>query len=282
MRNLAIAVTALWLASCAGAQPDKVDQAFSRARQGDYTALEALSSLGPSAAPAVARYLQDPEPVLRIEALGLLEGYRACGELRSALTNSEAEVRERAAMAFFKACGRRPVDEQTADALQRSVREGNTSPVALLLLGESSRPEDVALLREKLSATGMVKWSQDAQPVPESLVASLALWRSGDEEARTLVRTALEKPVPSTARFFLDALPFVDDPQLLGQISGLLQDTRPVPGERRRRICDHAVTAFASRFALKLSFEPRDFGQFDEKQIEEVRQSVREHLASMR
>jgi hypothetical protein len=265
-----------------GQAPDRlVEKAFTLARGGDFTGIRELAKLGPNAAPEVAAYLNDRSPELRVEALGLLTTYRACSDLSAALTNSEAEVRDRAASALFEACGVRVVDAGVASALRKSIEMGNTSSVALLLLGKAGDSESIAVLRKQAAAEGMVKFAMDSQPIPQSLAAKLGLFESGVSGPRAELESILTNPDPAQARFFLDALPFIDDAQLLKLASRRLEDTRPIPNERRRRICDYALTAFAGKFHLQLSFKVRDYGQYDADSLAEARRAVESAIGSL-
>ena len=286
VRIVAVAVLASCLApACSDGQGspagERVDSAFERGRQGDYQAIRELATLDASNVPRVAKYLGDPVQVLRVEALGVLEAFNACGEITSALTNSSAEIRERAAASFFRACGIAAVDAGVALALRESLQMGNGSAASLLLLGASGDARSAAILRERSAGKGLVKWAMDSQPVPEALAAKVALFRAGDAGVRPSLVKSLANPDPAVARFFLDAIAFIQDREALELLSRRLEDTRLLLNERRRRICDYAVPAFARRFHLKLSFEIRDFGPYDERQRKEVRAAVNTEIARM-
>ncbi len=191
------------------------------------------------------------------------------------LTDSSAEARERAATEFAAQWGRKAVEPAAAAALRRSIEMGNAAAAAYLLLGAAGDAESAALLqRRQESPEGEVKWDLSSQPVSEALAAMVARMQQAPAEVKPLVLEAAAKPEPPEARFLLDALPFLDDREVIARLGHLLDDTRPLPNEQRRRLCDYALTALATRLELKLSFEVRDFGRYTAEQFAEVKKAM--------
>lgn len=209
-----------------------------------------------------------------------LSGYaqdRDCSALGRDMTAETEDARDRASRAFAACWGRRKLEEPLAGAVRKSVAMDNGTAAALLLLGLADDEESRKLLAEKqANPKGNVKWDNDTQPVSEGLVAAVALLRSTGGDLRPVVLRALEKPDVAVARFFLDAVDYVEDREVLGRIVSLLDDTRRVPNEFRRRLCDYAVPRVVRRLGLKVSFEVRDFGRFPDAQLEEVRKLAKE------
>jgi len=201
---------------------------------------------------------------------------RDCAALGRDLTAETEDARDRASRAFAACWGLRKLEEPLAGAVRKSVSMGTGTAAALLLLGLAGDEESRKLLAEKqASPKGNVKWDNDTQPVSEGLVASVALLRSS-ADPRPVVLRALEQPEAPVARFFLDAVDYVEDREVLRRIVPLLDDTRRVPNEFRRRLCDYAVPRVVRRLGLKVSFEVRNFGRFSDAQLEEVRKLARE------
>ncbi|MBL8179586.1 MAG: hypothetical protein JNK48_33210 [Bryobacterales bacterium] len=198
-----------------------------------------------------------------------------CAAVARDLTAATEDARERASRAFAQCWGIRPLGAEEAGAVRKSVAMGNGTAVALLLLGLAGDEESRKVLEAKRAGGGSVKWDIDTQPVSEGLAASVALLRSRGNDVRAGVLQALEKPENAVARFFLDAVEYVEDREVLGRIGLLLDDTRRVPNEFRRRLCDYAVPRLVRRFGLKPSFEVRDFGRYSDAQLEEVRRLLR-------
>lgn len=212
-------------------------------------------------------------------ALSAFAQDRDCTALGRELTAETEDARDRASRAFAECWGRRQLEEPLAAAVRKSVAMGTGTAASLLLLGLATDDESRKLLEQKqASPKNNVKWDTDTQPVSEGLVASVALLRAS-AAMRPAVLRALEKPDVPVARFFLDAVDYVEDREVLRRIVPLLDDTRRVPNEFRRRLCDYAVPRLVRRLGLKPSFEVRDFGRYSDPQLEEVRKLAREATA---
>lgn len=197
---------------------------------------------------------------------------RDCEALTQQMTSATEDAREKATRKFEACWGRKRLDEPLAGHVRKSILMGNTAAASLLLLGTAPDEESKALLKERQSnPRRMLKWDHNTQPVSEGLVAATARLQFALEEAKPAVLRALEKSAVADARFFLDAIDYIDDKEVLVRVAALLSDTRAVPNEFRRRLCDYAVPRVGRRLKLKPSFEPRDYGRFSAAQLEEVR-----------
>ncbi len=202
---------------------------------------------------------------------GLAQGQDCAAPVRD-LTAASEDERDKAARALAECWGQREVDGLVADQLRKSVRMGNVAAAALLLLGAAADDESKALLRERQTMPRVqLKWAHNTQPVSEGLVAATARLRFAAEEARPVVLRALEKKDIAEVRFFLDAVDYVEDREVLRRIVELLGDTRAVPNEFRRRLCDYALPRLVRKLKLKVSFDVRDYGRYSEAQLEEAR-----------
>jgi hypothetical protein len=202
---------------------------------------------------------------------GAAQGPDCAAPVRDLTAASENE-RDKAARALAECWGQREVDGLVAEQLRKSVRMGNVAAAALLLLGLAADNESKALLRERQTAPrSAVKWAHNTQPVSEGLVAATARLRFAAEEARPMVLKALEKKDVAEMRFFLDAVDYVEDREVLRRMVDFLGDTRAVPNEFRRRLCDYAVPRLVRKLQLKVSFDVRDYGRYSDAQLEEAR-----------
>jgi hypothetical protein len=169
----------------------QVDRAFEAARGGDFTSVVELEKLGPPVVPLLARYVEDPNPNLRREAVALLQttgGRETLPLLLKALGDPDLDIQSRAALALY--LHNPPLDvAQAADAenrLRTSVQAGNHTTGAILLLGYFSGQESQRLLqslqaRPSEERAELHPWSP---VVPVALPATAPLSLRGDNDAR--------------------------------------------------------------------------------------------------
>ncbi len=275
------------------AMKERVDKAIGAARRGDSEPLSSLSPLGAELVPELAPHLSDADVEVRREVVALLSsiaGSEAAKAMAVSLRDQDPDIRSRAAMAIYGAepAGDVLGDARNAEALRESVKSGDHSAAAILLLGYAPGPGSVSLLRELRGEapdlrTKLHPWSE---LVPVSLVATVALSRLGDGGARKALLEGLAGASAETHAFLLSVLRDVDDPSVLHALSEALADERevgegvPSGAEPRRRVCDLAVDAFVDRLGLQVGFPRNPAGRYGSREIEEVRRLIRTSIPS--
>jgi hypothetical protein len=260
----------LWLA-----QVPPADAVFERVRRGDLRSVSQLAAQGPALAAAVKPFLADRDERVRREAVILLSGWggeESCGALSVAFSDPSADVRERALSGYGQACAKEPVTADRAALVERSVALGNTAAVADLLLARA--PDAASRLSEPAPGVTL-RWAVGEPPVPGAWVRQVARARF-DETDRARLRSQAARPSIEEARFLLAAIEWMDDAEVLQSLQRLLDDTRRLPNERRRRVCDLAVDAWAKRSRLPLSFQPQST-VYSDAQRAEVRRALAAH-----
>jgi HEAT repeat protein len=268
----------LWLVSSSvAAQSDAVAAAFEAARSGN---LQRLATLRPAAAeiPAVAVYLRDRNESLRREAVVVLArlGPPACPALTAALTDTSADMRERAARAIYHACSAVTADMPGLPAaLRQSVRMGNASAAPLLLLGRFPDDETRAFLRGLLAAAGpMVKLENWNPPLPQTLAAAVGAVSTGVTEGAPVLQQGLH--TVSQAEFLALVLGDIQIAGALRPLLTLLHDERPVStgvpsgAEPRRRVCDLAMESFVHRLRLAPPFALRPPARYSKEERDQI------------
>lgn len=276
MTILPWAIFAMAAAVAANVEPKAaVDEAFAKVRKGDLSSTGDLVKIGPAAVPHVAHYLTDANPKVRTEAvalLGAIGGTAACAALSSPLRDEAADLRDRAALAFYLKCPRGAVDcTKLASGMAMS---DSPSAAAILLAGYC--PAAREMLRR--TRAGNTKLDNHSPVVPVRLVAAVALLRHGD----MAVATAKSPRSQAEIEFLLEVLSDIQDPSWL---LSSLDDRRSVlaaTGAPRgvvpvRRVCDKAAEAFAERFSIP--FETRPGKRYTPAEIASVRNGVRAKLA---
>jgi hypothetical protein len=252
---------AILLAAAACAQKtESLDQGVAKLRRGDLAAPGELIKLGPGAVRAVEPSLQDPKLEVRRGAVAVLAGLpgpESCRALGTPLADESAEIRGRAAAAYYRDC---PRDQTPCEPLLAGTAKGEPSAAAILLSGYCGDAGRKFLANPPAGRTKL-----DYGPVvPVALAVSVAKLHSGDASQSTAIASAVSNRTSvSEAEFIVQVLS--DIPQShLGTALPLLDDTRNAAalagapaGAQPRRICDAAVDAFAARLGLKMPFESK-------------------------
>ena len=198
----------------------------------------------------------------------------ACEGLERALTDPIADIRVRAATALYGRCDRDVSARRAAHDICRSLRMGNASAGAILLLGHASREQAEPCLMRPFPKGSAVKGVTSSKPVPSEFAAIVPLAKLGNEKALVALRTAFGKPTVPEGLFLLSVLHEVNDGEALRASVGLLDDERAVPSARAdatRKMRDAAVDALADRLSLKLSFQPKTGQRFTPAELAEVK-----------
>lgn len=263
----------------------QVDAAFAAARQGRYDLISELGEQGANAIPYLGPYLQDPNEMVRLQAVSLLAATmddRAAPLLAKALTDASQDLRARAALALYEQhdplrLAQRP---ELGAALRASVNQGNDAAAAVLLLGYFPGQDTLAALaalaaRAADANTELAAWTP---VVPVRLVVQISQSQLGDAKARSaLLHTSLNGPL-AERHFLLSVLREIDAPELLHALAQALDDTQEIGGgapagaEPKRRLCDLAVVALTRRLKLPVHFELSDTRRFSPAEIASVRQ----------
>ncbi|AGA26462.1 HEAT repeat domain-containing protein [Singulisphaera acidiphila] len=262
----------------------KVNKAFEAARQGDSTLLTELQGLGPHIIPALTPYLHDPDESIRREVVILLkvvDGAAALPLLEQALNDESADIQERAATSLYERDDLSTIVARTTlgVALCKSVRHGNPSATALLLLAyfPGKEAENVLRAGQAQPPSEKVALETAPAPVPRSLPATVALSRIGAPGARKQLIEAIHRGRLDELTFLLAVLREIDAPEVLHELKATLDDPRetgsgaPIGVEQRRRLCDDAVDAFIRRLALKVDFSLSEARRYTKEEIEKVR-----------
>lgn len=260
---------------------EQVREAFAAVRHGDLGPVSALQDAGPALAPLLKPYLADASEAVRREALSLLtvvRGPDALPLLAAALTDDSPEIRERVSRALYE--GYSPTQIQgLGKALAASVRQGQLSAPALLLLAYCPGESSILALRTAIKDSSPVKLLEWSTPVPVSLPAYVALARLGEPDARQALLAVVHRGETSDLEFLLSAMREIEAREVLSALTATLTDTRnsaetlPV-SHSVRRLCDVAVDAFVRRLGLATSFEISEAATYDAEQIHEVRRQT--------
>lgn len=269
-----------------GREPD-LAAAMSAARAGNSEPAAALTVTADDV-PEIAAYLRDSDEPVRREAVMLLAragGQTGCSALAEALTDHSAGIRERAARAMREVCSAETLEAapDLGVALRESVRMGNTSAAALLLLGRVRDGENAAFLESLLAAeTPAVKLEAWHQPVPQALPAAVAAANAGSTAGRERLTKGLEGI--EEAEFLASVLGDIADTAALGSLLPLLVDERavfasvPSGAQPQRRICDLAADGFVKRLGLN-PFPPRPSDRYTADEIALVKKLAAAALA---
>lgn len=261
------------------APSSQIASAVAAARRGDIGPIASLR-LAPEDATAVAGYLSDNNEDLRREAmlaLARLGGREGCPPLVVSLTNSSADVRERAARAV-QSCLVDGVDlVGVGRALVNSLRLG---PTAHTLLLARRYPEQSRQALESFvhADEPLVKLENWMTPVPVSLPAAVAGASAEVRGAAERINQGLANAAES--EFLTAVLNEIESRQILRRLLALLDDTRetatatPSGVAERRRICDLALEAFTERLRLTTAFPIHKSLRYSTAELKAVRTSA--------
>jgi hypothetical protein len=201
------------------------------------------------------------------------------------LRSEDTDAAARAAAALFDsgAAEQTLANPEAAQSLEQGVAGGARSAAAILLLAYT--PGGGALLHKLFKEHGSdpVKLRDWSRPVPLRLAANVALSRRGDRDARRRLAEEIGGYPTAERVFLLDVMPYIDAPELWGQMIGYFADESEIPegvpaGAARRRVCDYALDAFAKRIPLQLSFPLEPSGRYKQEQIEEARNAFEQRV----
>jgi HEAT repeat protein len=271
---------------------DQVARVFDAVRAGDLSSLEALEKAGPALTPWLKPYVVDANENVRRETVSLLSvigGEAAIPLLATALTDSSAEVSERAAFAFYEHFDPDDVvaNGEAAKSILTSINAGRPVAATLVLAGYIQREATQAALRkfiESPESDYLTSLRSDASPVSARLAAHLALARLGDRQAMSMIAHSIENADVDQWLFLLGAVRDINAPRILHALKSALDDERetsagiPSHAAPKRRICDEAVNALVERLELKTSFSLSTTARYTQQQRAEVRRLIDELL----
>jgi hypothetical protein len=265
----------------------QVDKAFEAARKGNFGPSSVLQKQGSVIVPYLAPYLNDSSEDVRGQVVALLKvlgGEDALSLLVKALADASADVRERAARALYENYDPLKISKHTdsGTALRQSVKAGNNSAAALLLLGYFPGKETESLLRgvrdrKERSQTKLFEWSP---VVMVSLPANISLSRLGDKKSRMALLETIEASSLGELEFLLKTIREIDAPEVLHLLKRTLDDERevnagvPSGAEPKRRLCDEAVNAFVNRLQLNVGVQLSDARRYSKAEIDTVRNGI--------
>ncbi len=216
---------------------------------------------------------------------------RECANEVKRLTDASQDVRERAATLLYTACGPSGLGKQAAASLRKSVELGNSSAGAILLLGHFPCAATKAVLEQAMlrpTKPGLVKLQSWGPAAPVALAAQIALTRLGSPVSRDQLLGAVSTGSAEEEHFLLSVLPEIDDPGVLGALSGKLDDEREISGgvpsgaTPRPRVCDLAVEAFGAKLKLKYSFRVSPGRRYTASEREEAREKIATAMKQLR
>jgi HEAT repeat protein len=270
----------------------QVTKAFDAVRGGDLSQLSGLEKLGPPLVPALAAYVSDADESVRREAVALLSvvaGDAAIGLLAIAMNDSSPEVAERAASALYDRFDPERVlaNGDAAKSIIANIAKGQPAAATLLLAGylpvESATPALEKFL-ERPGSDYQAALSAGASPVTARLPARLALARLGDKAAMHDVAILTERASVDEWQFLFAAIRDINAPRMLHAIKRALDDMRetsagiPSHADPKRRVCDEAASALATRLNLKTSFPLTAVQRYTLEQLAEVRRLIDETI----
>lgn len=183
-------------------------------------------------------------------------------------------------------------DPDAGEALLKLLSTDGPSPAGILLSALAAGKAAIEPLR-KIAASGteeQVKLHNWSLPVSAAWPARMALSRLGDADSRQWILIALESATPAERIFALDSIGVIDDPTTLHQVAAnYLNDESeissggggvPSGAGPHRRIADYAVDQLIERLKLPVSFERRPSARYEQAQIDETRQLIRQSIPS--
>lgn len=270
---------------------ERVDQAFAAMRSGDLAPSSSLEDAGPAIIPAVVPYLRDDNEDVRRHAvtlLGLTKSADAAPHLAAALSDQSDDIARRASRALYELGSDAVRDPSVGAALAASVRGGNDTGGAILLLGYVAGEDSVAALnrlRERGAgrSTEVFHWSP---VVPVPFAADVALTRLGDEAARARVLATIRDGDFDALSFLLHALRDIEDRDVLRALANAtLTDQRPAQGDAPSgadlgiRLADVAAAQFVKRFDLSIGLDTTADRPLTEAELLAVREAIAARLA---
>jgi HEAT repeat protein len=276
----------------AGAVADQVAKAFAAVRSGDLSQVSSLEKLGPNLVPALATYMADADENVRREAVSLLSvvgGEAAVPLLARAVSDSSAEVAERASLALYERFDPDQVaaNAEAAKAVLGSIAAGQPTAATLVLAGYLPGEATQQALREFLDRPASnyeTRLFAGSSPISARLPAQLALARLGGKEAMRSVAELTERAPVAEWQFLLAAIRDINAPRLLHAVKRALDDPRetsagiPSHAGPKRRVCDEAANALVNRLKLKTSFALSTTLRYSPEQLAEVRRLIDEML----
>lgn len=268
---------------------ERVEAAFDAARSGDFGPSSALAEFGEAVVPLLGPYVADRDEEVRRQAVALLaaiDGEAAIAQLALALSDVSADIARRASVALYEnyAPDRLAARPELAAALRESLKQGNESGAAILLLGYFPGAETEAALRglRDRRGDGLTEVFVWTPVVPVALAVDVALSRLGDQVARDSVMRRIDEGEFDTLAFLLHALREIDAPPLLHALKdATLDDTREVVAVDRPsgvepplRLQDLAVTRFVERLGLAVGFEVSGARRYSDEEIAAVREAI--------
>lgn len=270
---------------------ERVDQAFAAIRSGDPAPSNGLEDAGPAIIPAVVPYLRDENEDVRRHAvalLGLTNSADAAPHLAAALSDSSDDIARRASTALYEIGSDAVSDPSVGEALAASVRGGNDTGGAILLLGYVAGEDSVAALNQLREggagqSTEVFVWSP---VVPVPFAADVALTRLGDEPAKARLLATIRDGDFDALSFLLQALRDIEDRDVLRALAdATLTDERPAQGDAPSgadlgiRLADVAAAQLVKRFDLSVGLDTTADRPLTEAELVAVREALSAHLS---
>lgn len=204
-----------------------------------------------------------------------------CAAAARALGADSADERERAARRLYERCDDSALAGAGSAAALRKAVETGAGAAAILLLGRQRDAASIATLNS-MAAAKPLKLHLWSAPVPAQAVRAVALARAGQPAELDGV---LQTDDLAQRRFLLDVLGEIEHRPTLAQLADLaLADAREISGglpsgaRPRRRLCDAAVDAFATRLNLSLPFPLTPARRYTRAQLAEARTAILDAL----
>ena len=237
----------------------------------DWSAVEVARQGGPGIVPALSRYLQSPDHVIRLLAVDCIAaagGPEASGLLIHSLADSNEQVRANAANGLHRVL---PFGHelQLIEAWDRSdTRDGYVRQQIPMILGRMKSVQLIGALQAREAA--------DPRPdVRDGVIAGLA--KLGDVAARRKFGEMLRDARGTRTADLIEFVKYEDEPWVIPLLIPVLDrrdmavDLSTHRREIHRRECDLAVDQIVRISKARFMFAIDEVGQYTEPQIAEAR-----------
>lgn len=201
------------------------------------------------------------------------------------LNDPDIQTQEKTAYTMYSGSDVEKLMQQSeiASALRASVRRGNISASAFLLLGHDPSDEALETLKavEEANSDQLTKLNAWDKPIKVADALLVPLIKVGDPRARDRLLNLIESADTATLTFLLQVLPEIDSPEVLHALSRTLDDETVIGGgaphgiDNPRRLADAAADAFIERLRLELGFKVNLARRYDDKQLATVKVAIK-------
>lgn len=199
------------------------------------------------------------------------------------LRATDIELHEKAAYTYYLGTCDVAPGAEIVNALIDSVRSGNLSPAAFLLIGKSGHPSVAVALSQVREEHGdqMTKLNPWDMPITVADALLLPLSKSGDVASRQVLLERIEDNDPAILTYLLNVAGDVDSPEILHALGrvALKNHTEilggvPSGAAPARRVADLSVDALVDRLSLDVDFALRPSQRYTDGEISQVSEAM--------